>query len=121
MNRTAIGLVVLALSTASLVGCGEEDPPTTSTPSGSASGTPTGSGGTSSNSDKATPSNIGPKCKSYIACCEQIVKSQPSMASACNSTSDAIDKAIDSGASTSTYETTCGQALDMAKQAGYCK
>ncbi len=115
MYRTAIGLVVLALSTVSLVACGEDDPPTTPTPA------PAGSGGTSSNTDKASPSSLGPKCKSYIACCEQMVKSQPSMASACNSTSDAIDKAIESGASTATDETTCGQALDLAKQAGYCK
>ncbi len=116
MNRIVIGLLVLSSSIASLVGCSSDESSTPST-----TPAPAGSGSASSDSDKATPSSLGPKCTSFLDCCEQIAKSQPALAGSCTSTSDAIDRAIEQGASTSTYETSCGQALETMKQAGYCK
>jgi hypothetical protein len=86
--------------------CGTED-------AGAGKGSSSGSSGSSS-------STIGAQCKAYLACCEELSTSSPSMASSCSALEDQIKSADKNGLSTSTYETSCKSGLDAARRAGHC-
>jgi hypothetical protein len=80
---------------------------------------PSDDGGSASAADPS--SKAGPKCTAYIACCEDVVKSQPSYGTSCDSVKKSIDDAVASGASADAYESACAQGITAFQGAGYCK
>jgi hypothetical protein len=52
---------------------------------------------------------------------QEIADKQPSLAGACDSTKKSVEDAVAKGASTSTYESSCKQALEAMQGGGYCK
>jgi hypothetical protein len=121
MLRHLSVLFPLALSSL-LVACSAGTTTTTGDPS------PTGS--STSSTDPTTPakdgggstaSALGPSCKAYVACCEELAQKSPQVAASCDSVKTQIEKAQSSGVSTSTYESACKSGVASFKSAGYCK
>lgn len=127
MNRSIFGVLVVSLSLTSLVGCsgGPESDEQTETPAGDqAKGTKDSeqpSDSTDPAEEKDKGSSVGPQCEAYLDCCDEIAKDQPALAGSCDTTRKSVDDAIDKGASTETYESSCKQALATMQSAGYCK
>lgn len=96
---------------------------TTTDPSPSGSSTsstdpaPAKDGGSSSKGGGA----LGPSCKAYVACCDELAKNQPQIGASCDSVRTQIEKAQASGVSTSTYESACKSGVSSFQSAGYCK
>src|SRR4051794_38586267 len=85
------------------------------TTSTSSSGNPSPTGTSSSSTDPAGDdaghpgkggggSALGPSCKAYIACCEELAASNPQVGASCDSVKSQIEMAEANGVSTSTYE-----------------
>jgi hypothetical protein len=74
-----------------------------------------------SSSSSSSGGTLGPSCKAYVACCEELAQTQPSVAASCASVTDQIESAIAKGAPVTSYETSCKSGVDGFKQAGYCK
>jgi hypothetical protein len=77
--------------------------------------------GSSGSSDSTAGSALGPACKEYIACCEDLAEENPQVGASCDSVKDQIEKAQKSGVSTSSYESACKSGTSSFKSAGYCK
>lgn len=130
---SATGLAFLALCAPPSIGCSSGGPgdldDSTST-SGQSGSNQTGSGQPSSGSaDKAAPaatgatadksSTVGPKCTSYLACCDSMTNA--AMAGACDSTRTQLESAQGKGVSTGSFESACAQALESMKTANLCQ
>lgn len=119
---SAAALATVALSLAACAAGGpDRDPnkepaPTTTSKDGTQ---PTKDGGSSSSTSEG--SSLGPECKAYLDCCDEVAASQPALAGSCDSTRSSIEQAQEKGASTAQYESSCKQALSSMKSAGYCK
>lgn len=122
-------LAILATSTSifGAVGCvgGAEQAPVQSSENAPAD-QKASKGDTAESSSATEPtegsgSSVGPQCSAYLECCDEVVKAQPAAAGSCDSTRSSIDKAVENGASTASYESACKQALSTMKSAGYCK
>ena len=104
---------------------------TTTTSSSSGEPAPTGSStsatdppakdGGSSGSSGSTGSALGPSCKEYIECCEDLAESNPQVGASCDSVKTSIENAQANGVSTATYESSCKSGVASFKSAGYCK
>jgi hypothetical protein len=115
-----VSLVVASLS---LFACGTGS--TSSTGTGTSPTEPAGKDGGSSSKDDGGSSNggadLGPSCTAYVACCEELAKSQPQLAASCDAVQKQIDTAQANGVSTETYESACKSGVTSFQSAGYCK
>jgi hypothetical protein len=118
--------IVLPLAASSLLfACTVGTVPSTGT------GNPSPTGSSTSSTDPTAPgkdggstttgsSSLGPSCKEYVACCDELAKSQPQLAASCDSVQSQIEKAQASGVSTSSYESACKSGVSSFHSAGYC-
>ncbi|MBX3209227.1 MAG: hypothetical protein KF764_29615 [Labilithrix sp.] len=125
MLRSTLSTVLVSLSLAALAGCsGGSDPDEGTSAPTSAQNTKEPS--KASDSDGTEPaddegSSLGPECKSYLACCDEIAESQPALAGSCDSTRKSVEDATKKGTATTSFESSCKQALASMQSAGYCE
>jgi len=110
MLRSILSAFLVCLPIACLAGCSDDSEDKSSSSS---------SGGTTA-STSATE-DIGPECKAFFACCDEVAKDQPSAAGICDSSRKSVADAIDQGASTANYESSCKQGLASFQSGGSCK
>jgi hypothetical protein len=116
MLRLASLVSVLALFT---FACGTGT--TTSTGSSTSSTDPAAKDGGSKDDGGGSGSALGASCTAYVACCEELAKSQPQLAASCDAVQKQIDTAQASGASTASYEAACKSGVTSFQSAGYCQ
>lgn len=125
MFRSTFGVILVSLSLAALVGCsgGSDDPPapTGQDKTSAQQGEKEKSTGTGKEDQGKETSSAGPECEAFLDCCDEVAADQPAFAGACDSSRKSIDDAIEKGASTDTYESSCKQALSGMQSAGHCK
>jgi hypothetical protein len=118
-------IVVPAIALGAVTGC--SDGTTTTEKSGSpaasstSSATPAPGDKPAAEGDGKDDSSLGPSCKAYLECCDEVAAKVPQLGASCDSTRKSITDAQGKGASVESYESACKSGLDGFKSASYCK
>ncbi len=103
--------------------CGTGSTTSTGTGSSTSSTDPAAKdgGGKDDDGGRSSAGDLGPSCTAYVACCEELAKSQPQLGASCDAVQKQIDTAQASGVSTASYEAACKSGVTSFQSAGYCK